>query len=152
MKKRPDLFDNIVLKIIVILFSFLIPLNISKSINWEYNNTMLWVSGFVSCLICNLIDLLSSFGGYMESNYNKVIYKGKYFIVSEEIIENKKTPILYIHSIEGYYLGYIKYYNYWKKFCFYPEGETILDEYYMNELVDFLVKYNINWRKKNHEE
>lgn len=151
MKVRPDLFDNIVLKLIVIIFSFTIPMNLASSLKWEYNDTMLWVSGFIGCLICNLIDSISSFGGYMESkyDYNKVIFESKYFLVSEEIVEGRKTPILHIHSNEGYYLGDIKWYGAWRKFCFYPVSDTIWDDKCLLELLNFLEQYNKEWRNKN---
>ena len=151
MKVRPDLFDNIVLKLIVIIFSFTIPMNLASSLKWEYNDTMLWVSGFIGCLICNLIDSISSFGGYMESkyDYNKVIFESKYFLVSEEIVEGRKTPILHIHSNEGYYLGDIKWYGAWRKFCFYPVSDTIWDDKCLSELLNFLEQYNKEWRNKN---
>jgi len=151
MKVRPDLFDNIVLKLIVIIFSFTIPMNLASSLKWEYNDTMLWVSGFIGCLICNLIDSISSFGGYMESkyDYNRVIFESKYFLVSEEIVEGRKTPILHIHSNEGYYLGDIKWYGAWRKFCFYPVSDTIWDDKCLLELLNFLEQYNKEWRNKN---
>ena len=151
MKSKLDLFDNIVLKIIVIIFSFIIPMNIVESINWKYNNSMLWVSGFISCLICNLIDIISSFGGYMESkyDYNRVIFECNYFMISEEIVEGRKTPILHIHSNEGYYLGDIKWYGAWRKFCFYPNQDTVWDNKCLSELLNFLEQYNKEWRNKD---
>ena len=154
MKSKLDLFDNIVLKIIVIIFSFIIPMNIVESINWKYNNLMLWISGFINCLICNLIDVISSFGGYMESkyDYNKVIFECNYFMISEEVVVGRKTPILHIHSNEGYYLGDIKWYGAWRKFCFYPTQDTVWDEKCLAELLNFLEQYNREWRNKKKDE
>ena len=87
----------------------------------------------------------------MESkyDYNRVIFECDYFMISEEVVEGRKTSILHIHSNQGHYLGDIKWYGAWRKFCFYPIQETIWDNKCLSELLNFLEQYNKEWRNKD---
>ena len=80
--------------------------------------------------------------------YDKVIYEGEYFKISEHIVQNRKTPILNIFSNYGYCLGEIKWYGPWRKFCFYPEKQTIWDNKCLNELQTFLSLYQTSYKQK----
>lgn len=83
-----------------------------------------------------------------DEQYEKVIFESNHFIISEEIVEGRKTPILHIYSTEGFALGEIKWYGQLKKFCFYPKSETIWDEKCLLPIVVFLEKYNKEWKQK----
>lgn len=86
----------------------------------------------------------------MEDNlYEKVIYESNYFKISELYYKNRKTPVLTIYSKEGYNLGEIRWYGAWRKFCFYPNEDTIWDNKCLEEIVSFLNKYNKDWRNKS---
>ena len=80
---------------------------------------------------------------------NNVVYIGKYFSIIEVFQENKKTNIYYIYpdSDTDVLLGRIKWYNHWRKYCFYAEDNIIWDTKCLNELITFLD--NLNQVHKN---
>lgn len=80
---------------------------------------------------------------------NNVVYTGKYFSIIEVFQENKKTNIYYIYpdSDTDVLLGRIKWYNHWRKYCFYAEDNIIWDTKCLNELITFLD--NLNQEHKN---
>lgn len=80
---------------------------------------------------------------------NNVVYTGKYFSIIEVFQENKKTNIYYIYpdSDTDVLLGRIKWYNHWRKYCFYAEDNIIWDTKCLNELIIFLD--NLNQEHKN---
>lgn len=80
---------------------------------------------------------------------NNVVYIGKYFSIIEVFQENKKTNIYYIYpdSDTDVLLGRIKWYNHWRKYCFYAEDNIIWDTKCLNELITFLD--NLNQEHKN---
>ena len=43
-------------------------------------------------------------------------------------------------------LGTIKWYNHWRKYCFYPESNIIWDNKCLMELVKFLDKINYEYK------
>lgn len=77
-----------------------------------------------------------------------IVYKGKYFNIYITIIKNRKTPIYEIYDINDNNIGQIKWFAHWRKFCFYPYGETIWDDKCLQELNDIMVKYNQKWKSK----
>lgn len=77
---------------------------------------------------------------------NKVVYEGNYFIITEKKLEGRKTPILNIIGSYGDDLGEIKWYGAWRKFCFYPNSNTIWDNKCLEELLNFITEYNSKWR------
>lgn len=80
---------------------------------------------------------------------NNVVYTGKYFSIIEVFQKNKKTNIYYIYpdSDTDVLLGRIKWYNHWRKYCFYAEDNIIWDTKCLNELITFLD--NLNQEHKN---
>lgn len=65
---------------------------------------------------------------------------GDYMNAYPEEIQGRKTPIykLYNKKDESIYLGEIKWNGAWRKYCFYPEYETLFDSKCLMELVKFI--------------
>ncbi len=76
-----------------------------------------------------------------------ILYKGKYFYIQKEERPGRKTPILRVTNNSGAHLGEIKWYGAWRKFCFFPANETIWDDKCLEDLVSFVRRFNIEWRK-----
>lgn len=89
----------------------------------------------------------------------KVCYLGqftpvvnKYFSITEEKRENRKTPIYHIISKNSNSeIGIIKWYGAWRKFCFFPNGETIWDTNCLIEVTNFIDDLNEAYRERNKE-
>lgn len=84
---------------------------------------------------------------------SEIVYQGTYFIIVKCKQENKKTNIYYIYpdrDIDILY-GRIKWYNHWRKYCFYAEDNIIWDSKCLIELINFLDKLNENYRNKRNE-
>lgn len=84
----------------------------------------------------------------MIDNRN-IVYKCDYFYVEKLYIESRKTPIynLYIKD-SNFQLGCIKWYGAWRKFCFYPNVETVWDNKCLTIVIELLDKYNKEWKRK----
>lgn len=137
-----------VLQIIIILLSLIIPIAL-KWILMEHDvNALLWFSGVLSCALWYYIEEKKDEVETMQYKEDDIVYWGKYFFIVKEIILNKKTPILYIFSNDKTLLGNIKWYGAWRKFCFYPNKDSIWDNYCLNDLTNFLEQYNKEWRQK----
>lgn len=72
----------------------------------------------------------------------QIIYEGKYFCIYKEIYTNRKTPIYTIYDKNTICIGKIKWYGAWRKFCFFPEGNTIWDSICLEEVIALLCQYN----------
>ena len=80
-----------------------------------------------------------------------LIFMGDYFKLYEEYLDNRKTPIYHIESmLSKDEIGQIKWYGAWRKFCFYPNGDTIWDNKCLEQIIAFLNQ--VNTKKKNKEE
>lgn len=54
----------------------------------------------------------------------------------EHKIPNRVTPIIEINTRMGVHkLGFIKWHGAWRKYCFFPESETIFDVSCMEEIM-----------------
>lgn len=71
-----------------------------------------------------------------------IIYEGTYFIIKKNIIKDRKTPILEIYDKGGSFLGEIKWYAPWRKFCFHTTNNTVWDNKCLQQLNDFIINYN----------
>lgn len=82
-----------------------------------------------------------------------IVYKGSYFIIIESKQENKKTNIYYIYTDEDkeVLLGKIKWYDPWRKYCFYPEDNIVWDNKCLTELVEYLNELNYEYKRKKEE-
>ena len=71
----------------------------------------------------------------------EIIYTGEYFNIEEQTYENRKTCILVIYTKDNFELGQIKWYGAWRKYCFYPNSNTIWDNKCLIEVLDFIKEY-----------
>ena len=79
-----------------------------------------------------------------------LIGNSDYFYIVKEKRDDRKTPILHIFSKKSNdEIGLIKWYGAWRKFCFFPNSETVWDEKCLDELNKFLIEYNEDWRRIN---
>lgn len=76
-----------------------------------------------------------------------LIFEGDYFKLYEEYLDNRKTPIIHIENLQNIPLGEIKWYGAWRKFCFYSISDTIWDNKCLEQLLNFINKYNKDWKK-----
>ena len=68
-----------------------------------------------------------------------ILVDNDYFTILEERLVNRKTPIYHIiskHSKDE--IGLIKWYGAWRKYCFFPNSNTIWDNKCLNEILNFL--------------
>ena len=72
----------------------------------------------------------------------EIVYNGKYFFISEEKYINRKTPIYVIYDKNSVCIGKIKWYGAWRKFCFFPEGNTIWGSICLEEVIALVCQYN----------
>ncbi len=74
---------------------------------------------------------------------------GKYMTAFPEYIDGRKTPIYEITNQQNEFikLGYVKYNSRWRKYCFYPDDETVFDDKCLLEMIKFL-NYLNNERKR----
>lgn len=50
-----------------------------------------------------------------------------------------KTKIWHVIALSGGdSLGFVKWFSRWRKYCFYPVGNTIFEETCLNEIVEFI--------------
>lgn len=64
------------------------------------------------------------------------------FVIKEKRLD-RKTDIWDVFSKTGHYpLGGIKWYPAWRKYCFYPESQTVFDSYCLDEIASFLAIQN----------
>ena len=74
----------------------------------------------------------------------------KYFSITIEKKTNRKTPIYHIiskHSESE--IGIVKWYGAWRKFCFFPNGETIWDTNCLIEVISFIDNLNKKYKEDN---
>lgn len=63
--------------------------------------------------------------------------------------DGKKTSVWKITNLDmAFILGYIKWHGPWRKYCFFPEGQTIWDNKCMQEVQDFVVEEMSKRKKK----
>lgn len=79
---------------------------------------------------------------------NWVTTQNEYFRIIKELCKNRKTPIYYIETHEGIPLGKIKWYGAWRKFCFFPNEQTIWDSKCLKHIIEFLDETNKEWRER----
>lgn len=79
---------------------------------------------------------------------DEIIYDKDYFTITKHIVLKRKTPIYYIFSkLSATCIGTIKWYGAWRKFCFFPENETIWDTKCLLQLQTCLDEINIMYIK-----
>ena len=72
---------------------------------------------------------------------NWIVYQSEYIEIVSETIEKRKTPIYHIYSKHSNdEIGIIKWYGAWRKYCFFPNEDTIWDKKCLEQMLkkDFL--------------
>ena len=68
------------------------------------------------------------------------------FFTFVEVDTGEKTGRYDLVSKKGELLGSIKYFPYWRQYCFFPDNETIWSAGCLKDVVAFLDKINSNGR------
>lgn len=84
---------------------------------------------------------------YFQPTKN-TIYKCDYFFVTKIKERKRKTPIYYIFEFNTNCIGEIKWYSPWRKFCFYPDKNTVWCDECLKEIMNFMLKINIDYKNK----
>ena len=84
---------------------------------------------------------------YFQPTEN-TIYKGDYFFITKIDVVNRKTPIYYIFEFNTNCIGEIKWYAPWRKFCFFPDKDTVWDSKCLTDVLNQLDKINIEYKEK----
>lgn len=70
-----------------------------------------------------------------------IVFQSEYLEIQKEKIVNRKTPIYHIWSIKNKcHIGEIKWFSRWRKYCLYPDLDTIWDEKCIKDILEFLEK------------
>ena len=75
-------------------------------------------------------------------------YVGNYFFIIKIPYADRKTPIYYIFEHNTNCIGEIKWYAPWRKFCFYPDKDTVWDSKCLTDLLEQLDKINLEYKEK----
>lgn len=76
-------------------------------------------------------------------------YYGQYFFITKSNYEGRKTPIYYIFEFNTNCIGEIKWYAPWRKFCFYPDKDTVWDSKCLLEVLQQLDKINDEYKGRS---
>jgi len=76
------------------------------------------------------------------------IYNGEYFFITKIIEIGRKTPIYYIFEHNTNCIGEIKWYSPWRKFCFYPDTNTVWDNKCLTDIIQQLDIINKQYKEK----
>lgn len=49
-------------------------------------------------------------------------------------------------NMSGFSLGQIRFYGAWRKFCFFPDENTVFDASCLQEIIEFCVTKTLEWR------
>ena len=84
---------------------------------------------------------------YFQPTENTV-YSGEYFFITKIVEVKRKTPIYYVFEYNTNCIGEIKWYGPWRKFCFYPDKDTIWDSKCLMQIVEQLDIINLKYKEK----
>lgn len=74
---------------------------------------------------------------------NNAVFRGIYIVVYKETIEGRKTPIYSLESVyDKVFLGEVKWYGPWRRYCFYPCDNTVWDVKCLEELENLMKDIN----------
>ena len=67
----------------------------------------------------------------------------EFITIKTEEIQNRKTPIYHIISKNSEdEIGIIKWFGAWRKYCFFPNGNTVWDNKCLQYIINFLNEKN----------
>ena len=75
------------------------------------------------------------------------VYSGEYFFITKIDNLKRKTPIYYIFEFNTNCIGEIKWYAPWRKFCFYPDADTVWDSKCLTEIIKQVAKFNLEYKQ-----
>lgn len=88
----------------------------------------------------------------LNSFIDKIVYKCDYFFVTQECLDNRKTPIYYVFDNNAVCIAQLKWYGAWRKFCLYPEGkDTIWDKKCLMKIIDLLDDITTKYKNSKKE-
>ena len=72
-------------------------------------------------------------------NLNNVVMRNKYITIIERIISGRKTPIYTLMSnYSESEIAQIRWFPKWRKYCFYPNDDTVYDEKCLRTIQSYL--------------
>lgn len=77
-----------------------------------------------------------------------ITHQYSYFYVSKYKELNKKTDNYSIMNYEGIFIGEIKWYAQWRKYCFFPAPETLWDSKCLGDVQKLLDLINEEYKNK----
>lgn len=89
----------------------------------------------------------------MINQIDERLYEGKYITFFKYDFKDLKKPpktdnwFIYTKT-DNFLLGYIKWFNRWRCYAFYPEVETVFEKSCMQDITDFIVKLMDQRKKK----
>ncbi len=85
----------------------------------------------------------------MENIGMWIVYQNEYIEIVGENLKGRKTSIYHINSFRSQdEIGQIKWYGAWKKYCFFPNGDTVWDEKCLCSVYDWLLEVNTPIEKR----
>jgi len=83
---------------------------------------------------------------------NNKSYDTKYMVFRKDMDSKTKTEIWYIYNKSDpeyeYILGVIKWYGNWRQYTFQPEFDSIFNSSCLNDIQQFLIKLNVEHKRK----
>lgn len=78
-----------------------------------------------------------------------IVYQNDYIQIIGENLKGRKTPIYHIISrLSKDEIGQIKWYGAWRKYCFFPNGDTVWDKKCLDSVCDWLLEVNTPVEKR----
>ena len=116
----------------------------------ENSNVVLGTRNYGKSLIKHLVKL---YDFYKSNTLQNVVKLCDYFyIVKLNRPENRKTDIYCIATIgTNYIIGEIRWWGAWRKYCFFPNEDTVYDNKCMLQIMNFMNEVNLA-RYKDKEE
>lgn len=72
-------------------------------------------------------------------NLNNVVMHNKYITIIEKVVSGRKTPIFILMSnYSESEIAQIRWFPKWRKYCFYPNSDTVYDEKCLKTIQSFL--------------
>lgn len=71
--------------------------------------------------------------------------------ITENPLGSPKTKIFTVMSSSGDYLGTIKWFGRWRKYCFFPGRDTIFDDKCLAEITTYCIDATLQHKEKKKE-
>lgn len=83
------------------------------------------------------------------SNTDKEIIQLTYITIHKQSKENnKKTDTYLVNSESNDIIGKIKWYVAWRKYCFFPEEDTVYENKCLEEISNILIELTKNYKER----